>query len=137
MFGKIDHIGVAVEDIEAAIGLYEQSFEMELAHRETVESQGVEAVLLDVGDGHVELLAPLGPETAVGKFLARKGPGLHHVAYAVEDIDATLKQVAAAGIELIDSEARTGIRDSRVAFLHPRSTGGVLTEIVEPAKGDH
>jgi methylmalonyl-CoA/ethylmalonyl-CoA epimerase len=135
MFGRIDHVGVAVEDIEAAIGLYEKSFEMELAHRETVESQGVEAVLLDVGDGHVELLRPLGPDTAVGKFLARMGPGLHHVAYAVEDIDATLARLAAAGLELIDSEARTGIRASRVAFLHPRSTGGVLTEIVEPAGG--
>jgi methylmalonyl-CoA/ethylmalonyl-CoA epimerase len=137
VFGRIDHIGVAVEDIDAAIELYEKSFEMELAHRETVEEQGVEAVLLDVGDGHVELLAPLGPETPVGKYLARKGPGLHHVAYAVEDIDATLKQVAGAGIELIDSEARIGIRGSRVAFLHPRSTGGVLTEIVEPAEGEH
>jgi methylmalonyl-CoA/ethylmalonyl-CoA epimerase len=135
MFGRIDHIGVAVEDIEAAIGLYEESFQMALAHRETVESQGVEAVLLDVGDGHVELLRPLGPDTAVGKFLARKGPGLHHVAYAVDDIDATLKRLAAAGVELIDGEARTGIRESRVAFLHPRSTGGVLTEIVEPAGG--
>jgi len=132
MFGRIDHVGVAVEDIEAALALYEQSFEMELAHRETVESQGVEAVLLDVGDGHVELLRPLGPETAVGKFLARKGPGLHHVAYAVEDIDATLERLAAAGLELIDKQARVGIRESRVAFLHPRSTGGVLTEIVEP-----
>jgi len=135
MFGRIDHIGVAVEDLDAAIALYEQSFEMELAHRETVESQGVEAVLLDVGDGHVELLRPLDPETAVGKFLARKGEGLHHVAYAVDDIDATLGKLAAAGLELIDDEARTGIRDSRVAFLHPRSTGGVLTEIVEPAGG--
>ena len=135
MFGRIDHIGVAVEDIEAGIALYRDSFEMELAHRETVESQGVEAVLLDVGDGHVELLRPLGPETAVGRFLARKGPGLHHVAYAVDDIDATLARVAAAGIEAIDAEPRPGIRDSRVAFLHPRSTGGVLTEIVEPAGG--
>ena len=135
MFGRIDHIGVAVEDLEAAIGLYAKSFEMELAHRETVESQGVEAVLLDVGDGHVELLRPLGPDTAVGKFIARKGPGLHHVAYAVDDIDATLGRLADAGLELIDSEARVGIRQSRVAFLHPRSTGGVLTEIVEPAGG--
>jgi methylmalonyl-CoA/ethylmalonyl-CoA epimerase len=135
MFGRIDHIGVAVEDIDAALGLYETGFQMELAHRETVESQGVEAVLLDVGDGHVELLRPLGPDTAVGKFLARKGPGLHHVAYAVDDIDATLEELAGAGLELIDSEARVGIRDSRVAFLHPRSTGGVLTEIVEPAGG--
>jgi methylmalonyl-CoA/ethylmalonyl-CoA epimerase len=135
MLGGIDHIGVAVEDLDAAIGLYEDSFEMELAHRETVESQGVEAVLLDVGGGHVELLRPLGPETAVGRFLARKGPGLHHVAYGVDDIDATLRRLAAAGVELIDSEARAGIRGSRVAFLHPRSTGGVLTEIVEPAGG--
>ena len=135
MFGRIDHIGVAVEDIDAAIELYRDGFGMELAHRETVESQGVEAVLLDVGDGHVELLRPLGPETAVGKFLARRGTGLHHVAYAVDDIDATLGKLAAAGLELIDDEARSGIRGSRVAFLHPRSTGGVLTEIVEPAGG--
>jgi len=135
LFGRIDHIGVAVEDIDAAIELYRDSFGMELAHRETVESQGVEAVLLDVGDGHVELLAPLGPDTPVGKYMARNGAGLHHVAYAVDDIDATLEKIAAAGVQLIDSEPRTGIRDSRVAFLHPRSTGGVLTEIVEPAGG--
>jgi len=135
LFGRIDHIGVAVEDIDAAIELYRDSFGMELAHRETVESQGVEAVLLDVGEGHVELLAPLGPDTPVGKYMAKNGPGLHHVAYAVDDIDAALKGIAAAGIQLIDSEPRVGIRDSRVAFLHPRSTGGVLTEIVEPAGG--
>jgi methylmalonyl-CoA/ethylmalonyl-CoA epimerase len=135
LFGRIDHIGVAVEDIDAAIELYRDSFGMELAHRETVESQGVEAVLLDVGDGHVELLAPLGPDTPVGKYLAKNGAGLHHVAYAVDDIDAALEKIGAAGIKLIDSEPRAGIRDSRVAFLHPRSTGGVLTEIVEPAGG--
>jgi methylmalonyl-CoA epimerase len=134
LFGRIDHIGVAVEDIDAAIALYEQSFEMALVHRETVASQGVEAVLLDVGEGHVELLAPLGPDTAVGKFLSRSGPGLHHVAYAVDDIDGALERIATAGIALIDTEPRTGIRGSRVAFLHPRSTGGVLTEIVEPAE---
>jgi methylmalonyl-CoA/ethylmalonyl-CoA epimerase len=137
MFGRIDHVGVAVEDLDAALELYESVFSMPLAHRETVEEQGVEAVLLDVGDGHVELLRPLGPETAVGKFLARKGTGLHHVAYAVDDIDATLEKLAAAGLELIDSKPRVGIRESRVAFLHPRSTGGVLTEIVEPAVGAH
>ena len=130
-------MGVAVEDLDAAIALYEKSFEMELVHRETVDSQGVEAVLLDVGDGHVELLSALGPDTAVGKFLARKGEGLHHVAYAVDDIDATLEKLSAAGLELIDSEPRVGIRESRVAFLHPRGTGGVLTEIVEPSEGGH
>jgi methylmalonyl-CoA/ethylmalonyl-CoA epimerase len=135
VFGRIDHIGVAVEDIDAAIALYGGSFEMALAHRETVDSQGVEAVLLDVGEGHVELLRPLGPDTPVGKFIAKNGEGLHHVAYAVDDIDATLERIAAAGVELIDTEPRVGIRGSRVAFLHPRSTGGVLTEIVEPVGG--
>jgi methylmalonyl-CoA/ethylmalonyl-CoA epimerase len=133
VFGRIDHIGVAVEDLDAAIGLYQDSFEMQLAHRETVEDQGVEAVLLDVGEGHVELLRPLGPDTAVGKYLAKRGPGLHHVAYAVGDIDAALAALEEAGVEMIDKQARIGIRGSRVAFLHPRSTGSVLTEIVEPA----
>lgn len=135
MFGLIDHIGVATDDLDASLALYEGSMAMPLAHRETVEEQGVEAVLLDVGDCHVELLSPLGPDTPVGKFLERKGPGLHHVAYRVDDINAALAQLADAGIELIDSEPRTGIRNSQVAFLHPRSTGGVLTEIVQPAKG--
>ena len=133
MFDRIDHVGVAVEDLEGAISLYEDTLGMRLAHRETVESQGVEAVLLDVGEGHVELLRPLGPETAVGKFLDKRGPGLHHVAYAVADIDAALASLSDAGVQLIDSEARVGIRGSRVAFLHPRATGSVLTEIVEPA----
>lgn len=135
MFTRIDHIGVAVEDLDAAIKLYERNFEMELVHREIVESQGVEAVLLDVGDGHVELLAPLGPDTPVGKFMAKKGPGLHHVAYAVEDIEAELARLKENGTKLIDREPRTGIRQSRVAFLHPGATGSVLTEIVQPAEG--
>ena len=135
MFGLIDHIGVATDDLEASLSLYESSMKMPVAHRETVEEQGVEAILLDVGDCHVELLSPLGADTPVGKFLERKGPGLHHVAYRVEDIDVALEELSSAGIELIDSKPRTGIRSSRVAFLHPRSTGGVLTEIVQPAKG--
>jgi methylmalonyl-CoA/ethylmalonyl-CoA epimerase len=135
VFGRIDHVGVAVEDIDAALDLYEKSFGMPLVHRETVTEQGVEAVLLDVGNGHVELLAPLGPDTPVGKFMTKNGAGLHHVAYAVDDIDAALEGIAAAGIKLIDTKPRIGIRESRVAFLHPRSTGGVLTEIVEPAGG--
>jgi methylmalonyl-CoA/ethylmalonyl-CoA epimerase len=136
MFELIDHVGVAVSDLERATALYEGTFGMEVVHRETVESQGVEAVLLDVGDGHVELLRPLGPETAVGKFIEKRGEGLHHVAYRVGDIDSTLTGLHDAGIELIDAEARTGIRGSRVAFLHPRATGGVLTELVEPTS-DH
>jgi methylmalonyl-CoA/ethylmalonyl-CoA epimerase len=133
VFERIDHVGVAVSDLDAAIALYEGTFTMPLAYRETVESQGVEAVLLDVGDGHVELLRPLGPDTVVGKFIERRGEGLHHVAYAVEDIDSTLEALRSAGVKLIDEEARVGIRGSRVAFLHPRATGSVLTEIVEPA----
>jgi len=132
MFERIDHIGVAVEDLDAAIALYGERLDLELVHRETVESQGVEAVLLDVGENHVELLRPLSPDTPVGKFLAKRGPGLHHVAYQTDDIDRTLGEVRDAGIELIDQSPRIGIRGSRVAFLHPRSTGGVLTEIVEP-----
>jgi methylmalonyl-CoA epimerase len=135
MLDRIDHIGVAVEDLDAAIELYAGALGMPMVHRETVEAQGVEAVLLDIGDGHVELLSPLGADTPVGKFLARKGEGLHHVAYAVADIEATLAELKEAGVELIDSEPRTGIRGSRVAFAHPRSTGSVLTEIVQPAEG--
>jgi methylmalonyl-CoA/ethylmalonyl-CoA epimerase len=134
MLGRIDHIGVATDDLDGAIALYEGALGMPVAHRETVESQGVEAVLLDVGEGHVELLRPLGPDTPVGKYLEKKGPGLHHVAYAVDDIEGVLGSLKEAGIEMIDSEPRVGIRDSRVAFVHPRSTGGVLTEIVEPAE---
>ena len=133
MLGRIDHIGVATDDLDGAIALYEETLGMPISHRETVESQGVEAVLLDVGEGHVELLRPLGPDTPVGRYLERKGPGLHHVAYAVDDIDGTLGTLKEAGVELIDSEPRVGIRDSRVAFVHPKSTGGVLTEIVETA----
>jgi len=132
MLDRIDHVGVAVSDLDAGIALYEGSFGMPLAHRETVEAQGVEAALLDVGEGHVELLQPLGPETVVGKFIERRGEGLHHVAYAVDDIDATLGRLKDAGVELIDEEARVGIQGSRVAFIHPKATGSVLTEIVEP-----
>ena len=133
MFSRIDHVGVAVEDLDAAITLYEQTFGMALVHRETVTEQGVEAVLLDVGENHVELLSPLGPDTPVGKFLAKKGPGLHHVAYQVTDIAAALERLKGEGVRLIDETPRTGIRGSQVAFLHPAASGSVLTEIVQPA----
>ena len=133
MLARIDHIGVAVADLDEALALYERDLAIELVHRETVAGQGVEAVLLDVGENHVELLAPLGDDTPVGRFLASKGPGLHHVAYQTADIDAELERLKAAGLRLIDEQPRTGIRGSRVAFLHPAATGGVLTEIVEPA----
>jgi methylmalonyl-CoA epimerase len=135
MLSTIDHVGVAVDDIEASIAYYRDVLGMPLVHRETVTDQGVDAALLDVGDGHVELLSPLGPQTPVGKFLARRGAGLHHVAYRVQDVDATLATLTAAGVRLIDQHSRIGIRGSRVAFLHPASTGGVLSEIVTPATG--
>jgi methylmalonyl-CoA/ethylmalonyl-CoA epimerase len=134
MLGTIDHIGVAVESLDSALALYQETLQMPLAHRETVTEQGVEAALLDVGDGHVELLEPLGDDTAVGKFLAKRGPGLHHVAYRVDDVEGALSELAGAGVRLIDERPRTGIRNSKVAFLHPASTGGVLTEIVQPAE---
>ena len=135
MFARIDHIGVAVESIDDALKLYETSYEMTPVHREVVEEQGVEAVLLDLGENHVELLQPLGPDTPVGKYLAKRGAGIHHVAYQVTDIDAELARLRDAGVQLIDQTPRIGIRGSRVAFCHPKSTGGVLTEIVEPAEG--
>jgi methylmalonyl-CoA epimerase len=132
MFARVDHIGLAVEDLDAAIALHKETYEMALVHREVVEEQGVEAVLLDVGEGHVELLRPLSEESPVGRFLAKRGPGLHHVAYQVADVQATLSALRARGLQLIDEEPRIGIRGSRVAFLHPSSSGGVLTEIVQP-----
>jgi methylmalonyl-CoA/ethylmalonyl-CoA epimerase len=134
MFGRIDHIGVAVADLDAAIDLHVNAYGMELVHRETVAEQGVEAVLLDVGENHVELLSPLSEDTPVGRFLAKRGPGLHHVAYQVDDIDAALEALRNQGMRMIDEQPRTGIRASRVAFLHPSASGGVLTELVEPAK---
>jgi methylmalonyl-CoA/ethylmalonyl-CoA epimerase len=129
----IDHVGIAVEDIDAALALYGKTLGMPVVHRETISQQGVDAALLDVGDSHIELLQPLGPDTTVGKFLARRGPGLHHVAYRVASVEETLQALSAAGVRLIDERPRTGIRGSQVAFIHPSATGGVLTEIVQPA----
>jgi methylmalonyl-CoA/ethylmalonyl-CoA epimerase len=137
MLSAIDHVGVAVEDLEAALTLYTESLGLPLVHRETVSDQGVEAALLDIGDSHLELLSPLGPETGVAKFLARRGPGLHHVAYRVDDVEQVLAELSRAGMRLIDERPRTGIRGSRVAFVHPASAGGVLTEIVQPASEEH
>ncbi len=133
MLTAIDHTGIAVPDIDASLSYYRDVLKLPLVHRETVTEQGVDAVLFEIGDSHLELIAPLGPETGVAKFLERRGPGLHHVAYRVDDIEATVAALAAAGVRLIDATPRAGIRGSRVAFLHPASTGGVLTEIVEPA----
>jgi methylmalonyl-CoA/ethylmalonyl-CoA epimerase len=135
VLNRIDHIGVAVEDIEASLELYRDAFQMEVAHREIVEEQGVEAVLLDVGENHVELLAPLGPDTPVGRFLTKRGPGLHHVAYQVSDIETTLTTLKATGLSLSGEWPRVGLRGALVAFLEPKGTGRVLTELVQPVRG--
>jgi methylmalonyl-CoA/ethylmalonyl-CoA epimerase len=136
VFGEIDHIGIAVGDLDGAVALYRDRFGMREQHRETVEEQGVHAVLLEIGDAHVELISPIGPEGGVARFLERNGDGMHHVAYRTDDIDTTLERLVASGIRMIDEEPRVGIQGSRVAFAHPKSTGGVLTEIVQPAE-DH
>ncbi|MBV9819253.1 MAG: methylmalonyl-CoA epimerase [Solirubrobacterales bacterium] len=135
MLSAIDHLGIAVPSLDDALALYRDQLGMRLVHRETISEQGVEAALLDVGDGHVELLEPLGEDSPVGRFLRRRGGGMHHVAYRVDSIDQALAACRAAGLRLIDERPRTGIRGSRVAFLHPASTGGVLTEIVQVSKG--
>src|SRR5450432_1418280 len=106
MLSTIDHVGVAVEDIDAALAIYRDTLGMALVHRETVSEQGVDAALLDIGDGHIELLQPLGPDTAVGKFLSRRGPGLHHVAYRVASVEEALRACAQAGLRLIDETPR-------------------------------
>ncbi|HZJ29698.1 MAG TPA: methylmalonyl-CoA epimerase [Solirubrobacterales bacterium] len=134
MFTRIDHIGIAVADLDQAIRLYRDTMGMRLSHREVVDSQALEAALLDIGDGHIELMSPLYEDSVIGKFIARKGEGMHHVAYAVPDINLALREAKAAGMEPIDAEPRIGIRQSKVVFFHPRSTGGVLTELVQPSE---
>ncbi len=128
---RIHHVGVAVADIDASIHLYETALGAQLVHRATNEKEGLEAAFLRVGDGEVELMAALREDSPVGKFVARRGPGLHHVAYAVTDINAALASARAAGCELIDGEPRMGMHGTRIAFVHPKSLGGVLTEFVE------
>jgi methylmalonyl-CoA/ethylmalonyl-CoA epimerase len=127
----LHHVGVAVTDLEAAIDLYMKAFGGELVHRATNEREGLEAAFIRTGSGEVELMSAIRDDSPVGKFLARRGPGLHHVAYAVDDIERALEQAKSAGIELIDAEPREGMHGGRIAFLHPKSVGGVLTELVE------
>jgi methylmalonyl-CoA/ethylmalonyl-CoA epimerase len=131
VFEHLDHVGIAVPDLDDALGLYLDTFGMSLLHREVIAEQGVEAAILGVGRGHIELLAPLSGDSPVGRFMAKRGPGMHHLAYQVADVDAALAELRLREIELIDAVPRVGIRSSRVAFLHPRATRGVLTELVE------
>jgi methylmalonyl-CoA/ethylmalonyl-CoA epimerase len=128
---RIHHVGVAVTDLDGSIELYRSAFGAELVHRAVSDQEGLEAALLRTGDGEVELMSATRDDSPVGKFLARRGPGLHHVAYAVEDIEGALAAARAAGVDVIDAEPRIGLHGRRIAFLHPKSVGGVLTELVE------
>lgn len=128
----LDHVAIAVHSIDEALPSFEAVSGASGSHRERVASQGVEVCFLGEGAGKLELLQPLGPDTPVGRFLERRGSGLHHIAYRVTGIDSTLESLAAAGFELIDRVARSGAQGHRVAFIHPRSTGGTLIELVEP-----
>ena len=130
-FTAIDHVGIAVNDLDAAAEQYRSILGAEPVHRERVESQGVEEILFRVGDSYVQLLGALGPDTAVGKFLAKRGEGMHHVAYRVDDVAATLEALRAAGVRLVDETPRPGSRGTTIAFVHPSAFRGVLVELVE------
>lgn len=131
MIEQLDHVGIVVDDLEASIAMYQERFNMADPYREILEEQNVEVVLFDVGPNHVELLRPLHPDTSCGRFLEKRGPGVHHVAYTVTDIRASLEKLIADGMNVLDSEPRRGVRGSQVAFIHPRSVGGVLTELIQ------
>ena len=130
---NLDHVGIAVRDLEESIERYRTRYGIEPVHREIVESQGVEEALLPLGGSLIQLLLPLTPESPVGRFLAKRGEGLHHVAYSVLDIDAALQHLRAEGARLIDEEPRLGGRGARIAFVHPADLAGTLIELVEPA----
>jgi len=127
----VDHVGIAVEDFEAAVERYRRVFGLEPVHREVVGSQGVEEVMFAVGESYIQLLGALGPDTRVGRFLAERGPGVHHVAYRVDDLTAALAHLKAEGVPLIDELPRPGSRGAKVAFVHPKGMGGVLVELVQ------
>lgn len=131
MLDDIDHVGLAVRDLEEAVEHYRRAFGVEPAHRETVPDQGVEEVLFRVGTSYIQLLGALGPETPVGRFLERRGEGVHHVAYRVGDVAAALARLKGLGIPLVDEAPRSGSRGTTVAFVHPKGMGGVLVELVE------
>ena len=131
MLTDIDHVGIAVDDLDGAVDHYRRTFGVEPAHREVVESQGVEEVLFPVGASYIQLVGALGPDTPVGRFLAKRGPGLHHVGYRVDDVAATLEKLKAEGVALIDEAPRLGSRGTTTAFVHPKGMYGVLIELVQ------
>jgi methylmalonyl-CoA/ethylmalonyl-CoA epimerase len=128
---QIDHVGIAVEDLDAAVERYRRSLGVEPAHRERVESQGVEEVLLPVGTSFIQLLGALGPDTPVGRFLERRGPGVHHIGFRVDDVASAIDQLRGEGVRLIDDTPRPGSRGTTIAFVHPKGMGGVLVELVQ------
>jgi len=129
MFERIDHVGIVVAEIDSALSVYSESFGMELVHREVLDELGLEVALLEIGESHIELLAPLSPDSVIGDA----GPGMHHVAYGVGDLDASLALLRERGVELVDGFPKAGVRSSRIAFVHPHAAGGVLTELVQAA----
>lgn len=131
MFSKIDHLGVAVNDLDAALALYEGSFGLQVHHREVIEDQGVEAVALQIGETTIELLRPIRDDSPIARFLADKGPGVHHIAYSVGDIEGALSRLKEQGVRLVDETPRIGLAGSKIAFVHPKSTYGVLSELVQ------
>jgi methylmalonyl-CoA/ethylmalonyl-CoA epimerase len=131
MLNKIEHVALAVSDLDAAVRHYSEVWGLDVTHRERVDDQGVEEVMLRLGDGYLQLLGATGPETTVGKFLERRGEGLHHIAYEVDDLPATLASLKEKGIELIDEEPRPGGRGHTVAFVHPKSNHGLLVELIQ------
>ena len=131
MLNKIEHVALAVVDLDAAVAHYSQVWGLEVSHRERVEDQGVEEVMLPLGDSFLQLLGATGPDTTVGKFLERRGEGLHHIAYEVGDLHATLASLKAKGVEMIDDEPRLGGRGHMVAFVHPKSNHGLLVELIQ------
>jgi methylmalonyl-CoA/ethylmalonyl-CoA epimerase len=127
----VDHVGIAVVDLEGSVDTYRRTLGLEPSHRERVEDQGVEEALFAVGATSIQLLGALGPDTPVGTFLAKRGPGVHHVAYRVDDVAATLSHLRDEGVRLVDETPRRGSRDTLIAFVHPKDMGGVLVELVQ------
>jgi methylmalonyl-CoA/ethylmalonyl-CoA epimerase len=132
---RIDHVGIAVADLDAAIAFYEKAYGMRCAHVEVNEEQGVREAMMEVGDSgsYIQLLAPLSPDTTIGKFLDKNGPGIQQMAYRVDDLDAVSEHLRSEGLRLLYDEPRRGTAGSRVNFVHPKSAGGVLVELVEPS----